>query len=82
MQAISRGFIGLSYFPRSEFAYPVTGELHPANCFDNGNLAQEWARKLFGGASRNIINEDNEAAVPALLIRDNVDLAMAPGLAA
>ena len=49
MQAISRGFIGLSYFPRSEFAYPVTGELHAANCFDNGNLAQEWARKLFGG---------------------------------
>ena len=39
-------------------------------------------RVSYSGASRNIINEDNEAAVPALLIRDNVDLAMAPGLAA
>ena len=31
-------------------------------------------------ASRNIINQDNEAAVPILLIRDNVDFTMAPDL--
>ena len=40
----------------------------------------------FGGvsypeASRNIINEDNEAAVPIFLIRDNVDFTMDPDLA-
>ena len=47
--AISRGFIWLSYFPRAELVYPATGEEHPAKSFENGNLAQEWARELFGG---------------------------------
>ncbi len=47
--AISRGFIWLSYFPRAELVYPATGEEHPAKSFENGNLAQEWARELFAG---------------------------------
>ena len=41
----------------------------------------KFGRVSYPGASRNIINEDNEAAVPILLIRDNVDFTMAPDLA-
>ena len=33
-------------------------------------------RVSYSESSRNIINEDNEAAVPILLIRDNVDFTM------
>tara|TARA_B100000745_G_C19982714_1_gene332941 strand:- start:205 stop:348 length:144 start_codon:yes stop_codon:yes gene_type:complete len=41
----------------------------------------KFGRVSYPEASRNIINEDNEAAVPILLIRDNVDFTMAPDLA-
>ena len=34
----------------------------------------KFGRVSYPEASRNIINEDNEAAVPILLIRDNVIL--------
>ena len=40
----------------------------------------KFGRVSYPEASRNIINEDNEAAVPILLIRDNVDFTMAPDL--
>ena len=56
------------------------GELHPAKGFDNG-IWIKFGRVSYPEASRNIINEDNEAAVPILLIRDNVDFTMAPDLA-
>ena len=41
----------------------------------------KFGRVSYPEASRNIINEDNEAAVLILLIRDNVDFTMAPDLA-
>ena len=41
----------------------------------------KYGRVSYPEASRNIINEDNEAAVPILLIRDKLDFTMAPDLA-
>ena len=41
----------------------------------------KFGRVSYSEASRKIIIEDNEAAVPILFIRDNVDFTMAPDLA-